>query len=41
MIFVKHWHKDTPWTRTHYTGVFLFGFILIYLIKSDSIRRED
>jgi hypothetical protein len=41
MIFVKHWHKDTKWTRTHYTGVFLFGFIPIYIRKSDFISRVD
>ncbi len=41
MIYKKCWHKDSLFTRVFYTGVFLFGFIPIYISKSDFCRKED
>lgn len=35
MIVKRYWHKDTIMTRTRYMGIFLFGFIPIYIEKSD------
>lgn len=35
MIVKKYWHKGSGFCRVNYLGWFLFGFIPIYIIKSD------
>lgn len=38
MIIKKHWHKYNRYHhRMNYIGVFLFGFIPLYIARSDKI----
>lgn len=38
MIFKKYWHKvDKYRNRINYMGIFLFGFIPLYIVQSDKI----
>ena len=35
MIVKRYWHKGSGINRVNYMGIFLFGFIPIYIVKSD------
>jgi hypothetical protein len=35
MIVKKYWHKGIGYSRRNYMGIFLFGFIPLYIVKSD------
>ena len=38
MIYKKYWHKTyRSGGRRNYMGVFLFGFIPLYIVRSDFI----
>lgn len=36
MIVKKYWHKGSGYNRHDYMGIFLFGFIPLFILKSDS-----
>ena len=37
MIIKKYWHKYTKnYSRIDYMGIFLFGFIPLYIARSDT-----
>lgn len=39
MIYKKYWHKThRSGGRTNYMGIFLFGFIPLYIVRSDKIN---
>lgn len=35
MIIKKYWHKFKFHERRNYMGIFLFGFIPLYIVRSD------
>lgn len=35
MIIKKYWHKGAGFQRRNYMGIFLFGFIPLYIVRSD------
>lgn len=38
MIYKKYWHKThTYGGKTNYMGIFLLGFIPLYIVRSDRI----
>lgn len=38
MIYKKYWHKYTRYRdKYNYIGIFLFGFIPLYIKRSDKI----
>lgn len=39
MIVKKYWHKHFINSKYEYMGIFLFGFIPIYIRRSDCIFR--
>ena len=36
MIIKKYWHKGYGIDRRDYVGIFLFGFIPLYIVRSDN-----
>jgi hypothetical protein len=36
MIVKKYWHKGHSIDRRNYMGIFLFGFIPLYIVRSDN-----
>ena len=36
MIVQKYWHKGHGIDRRDYMGIFLFGFIPLYIVRSDN-----
>lgn len=39
MIYKKYWHKTyRSGGRRNYMGVFLFGFLPLYIVRSDFIN---
>lgn len=38
MIIKKYWHKEKHYRTYHYMGVFLLGFIPLYIRRSDGTR---
>ena len=41
MIIKKYWHKDFAYSSYNYMGIFLFGFIPLYIRRSDLVDKED
>ena len=37
MIIKKYWHKPYGLGRYNYMGIFLLGFIPLYIVRSDYI----
>ena len=37
MIIKKYWHKSYVISRRNYMGIFLFGFIPLYIVISDDV----
>lgn len=37
MIIKKYWHKSYAVSRYNYMGIFLFGFIPLYICRSDLV----
>lgn len=38
MIYKKYWHKYKKHARYDYKGIFLFGFIPLYVCRGDNNR---
>lgn len=35
MIVQRYWHTNSGYLRYDYMGIFLFGFIPLYIVRSD------